>query len=83
MEASLDVSYTAITDKAIVDAVVKHPEDKEEDSTVGEIQEFEAGRDVAAKFAKEDGSYIVNYTPPVIQPYPSFGITALGPHEAL
>lgn len=82
-DANINAEGNTITDEAIVNVGATCLEDKEDDLTVGEIQELGAGRDVAVEFAKEDGSYIINYTPPVIQPYPSFGITALGPRGAL
>lgn len=82
-DANINAEGNTITDEAIVNVGATCLEDKEDDLTLGEIQELGAGRDVAVEFAKEDGSYIVNYTPPVVQPYPSFGITALGPRGAL
>ncbi|KAF9311132.1 CSN-associated deubiquitinating enzyme Ubp12 [Podila horticola] len=82
-EANSNAEGNTITDEVIINSGATCLEDKEEDLTVGEIPELGAGRDIAVEFAKEDGTYIVNYTPPVIQPYPSFGITALGPRGSL
>ncbi|KAF9329552.1 CSN-associated deubiquitinating enzyme Ubp12 [Podila minutissima] len=82
-EASTNAEGNTITDQTIINSGATCLEDKEDDLTVGEIQELGAGRDIAVEFAKEDGSYIVNYTPPVIQPIPSYGITALGPRGSM